>query len=181
MRHDYSFTPLSEADLSNPSRVLVLDVETTGLNPDIADVLQCAVVDGDGNLVHNRFYGSVYRSWPEAYVVNRISPEMVEGLPLLRDCAAEVSEAIAGARTIMGYNLAFDLSMLEAAGVAVPRCCLVDVMADWARMRQQYVLRRWSLTSAASHIGLYTVNEHDALDDSLRTLDVARYLLRERA
>lgn len=161
------------------SRCYFVDVETTGLNPDIADILQCAVVDGNGELRHNAFYDSCLPCWPEAFVVNRISKEMVAGLPSFDQRASDVTAVLADAKVICGYNLAFDLDMLEAGGVDLPRCQLVDIMADYSRHIGKYVLRRWSLTAAASHIGLYAVNEHDALDDSLRTLDLASYLMRE--
>lgn len=38
-------------------RVAVLDIETTGLNPKVSEVLQVAIVDGDdGGVIVNSFY-----------------------------------------------------------------------------------------------------------------------------
>lgn len=56
----------------------VIDIETTGLNPDVDDILQVAIVEAwSGGLVCNRFFSSDRGSWPEAQKVNGISPEMV--------------------------------------------------------------------------------------------------------
>ena len=92
----------------DPNRIVAVDVETTGLNVLVDDVLQAAVIeyDSDGRL--NQFFGSSKPEWRQAEQVHGITPEMVNGLPRLCECPDVVSDALVGVDVIMGYNLAFD-------------------------------------------------------------------------
>jgi DNA polymerase III alpha subunit (gram-positive type) len=177
MANKIALTPLRDADLSDPDAVMILDVETTGLNPDVGDILQCAIVDGNGDVLHNKFYDSWLMDWPEAYAVNRISKEMVDGLPCFEQECWEVTAILSKAKVIMGYNVTFDIGFLQAGGVRLPNDVqIVDVMQAYSEWANVMVLRRFSLSNAAKFIGLVRVNEHDALDDSQATLEIARFL-----
>lgn len=46
----------------NPSRMIVLDLETTGLSDYRDDVLQLSVIDGDGNVLINSYVKPYYNS-----------------------------------------------------------------------------------------------------------------------
>lgn len=148
----------------------IIDVETTGLNPKICDVLQLAIVDGDtGDVVINRFYDSVQESWPEAQAVNGISKDMVrDHLHLCQD-AAEVSEILGGYRAIVGYNVGFDIACLKRAGVKIPKVPIVDLMRDYSEYQQAYVLKKWKLSEACAWAGTELFKAHDAVYDSLAT------------
>lgn len=177
MKPGYRLTPIGMADFSDLDKVYFLDVETTGLNPEVSDILQCAIIDGTGEVLLNKFYDSWLLSWPEAELVNGITKESVEGLPCFEQESSEVTRILADAKVIAGYNVRFDLSFLEAGGVAIPhRCQIVDVMEDFSRSQQVYVLKRHSLRSACRHINHELICAHDALDDSVATLAVARHL-----
>lgn len=174
----YPLAHLKDADLSDPERVMILDVETTGLNSELCDILQCAIIDGNGQMLHNRFYDSLMLSWPEAEAVNRISKSMVDGLPLFCDECEEVTEILSDASVIMGYNVVFDLSFLEAGGVRLPdEVQIVDVMQEYSLWANVMVPKRFSLTSASRYLNIVNVNEHDALDDSCATLEIANILM----
>lgn len=161
-------------------RVAVLDVETTGLNPAIADVLQLAIVDQDGNVVLNSFYDSKFESWPEAEAVNGITKGMVRGFPMLRDEADEVSGILSGFDAIVGYNVGFDLKCLLAAGVRIPQgTAIVDLMDDFSQYRNVRELKRWKLSEAASWADHDMMKAHDAVYDSLAALAVLRKLQEE--
>lgn len=152
-------------------RCAILDVETTGLNPKISEVLQLAIVDSvDGGVVLNDFYDVHSEEWPEAQAVNRITKEMVRGLPFLKDEAAEVSEILAKFDVIAGYNICFDLQFLRNAGVRIPRVPIVDLMVDYSEMKGEYVLKRWKLSQACAWAGCELLKAHDAVTDSLATL-----------
>lgn len=152
-------------------RCAILDVETTGLNPKISEVLQLAIVDSvDGGVVLNDFYDVHSDEWPEAQAVNRITKEMVRGLPFLKDEAAEVSEILAKFDVIAGYNICFDLQFLRNAGVRIPRVPIVDLMVDYSELRGEYVLKRWKLSQACAWAGCELLKAHDAVTDSLATL-----------
>ena len=152
-------------------RAAVIDIETTGLNPRISEVLQLAIIDGnDGGVVLNDFYDVNAESWPEAQAVNRITKQMVDGFPHLADEAAEVSEILAKFDVIVGYNITFDLEFLKNAGVKIPRVPIVDLMVDFSEMKGEYVLKRWKLSQACAWAGCELLKAHDAVTDSMATL-----------
>lgn len=152
-------------------RAAILDVETTGLNPRVSEVLQLAIVDSnDGGVVLNDFYDVSVDSWPEAQAVNKITKEMVRGLPFLKDEAMEVSEILANFDVIVGYNITFDLEFLKNAGVKIPRVPIVDLMVDFSEMKGEYVLKRWKLSQACAWAGCELLKAHDAVTDSMATL-----------
>lgn len=121
------FVPVS----SVKGKIAVFDVETTGLNPKISEVLQLAIVDEDG-VVLNDFYDVHIDSWPEAEAVNGISKKMVSGYPYLSEEADKVTEILARYDVLVGYNIAFDIEFLKRAGVKIPRAAIVDLMQDFS-------------------------------------------------
>lgn len=152
-------------------RACVLDVETTGLNPKISEVLQLAVVDADsGDVVHNKFYDAHLKCWPEAEAVNGITKAMVAGLPYLADEADEVSRILDDYDVIVGYNVGFDIEFLRRAGVKIRQMVYVDLMIDYSEMVGTMVLKRWKLSQAAAWAGCEIFKAHDAVFDSLATL-----------
>lgn len=176
MISSHPLTPLCKADFSDPEKVYFVDVETTGLNPEVSEILQCAIVNGNGERLLNKFYDSWYLQWPEAEAVNHITKEAVEGLPVFEQEAFEVTKILADAKVIAGYNVRFDVGFLEAGGVSIPRCQIVDIMADFSHHVAEYIIKRQSLASACRRISYDNLNPHDALDDCTATLAVARFL-----
>lgn len=92
----------------DPNKVVAVDVETTGLNVLVDDVLQAAIVEYDGDVRLNQFCGSSKPDWRQAQQIHGITPEMVNGLPRLCECPDVVSDALIDVDVIVGYNLAFD-------------------------------------------------------------------------
>lgn len=151
-------------------RAAIVDVETTGLNPRVCDVLQIAIVDGDtGDVVANRFYDSRLSSWPEAEAVNGITKEMVRGKPMLREEAEMISGILGDFGAIVGYNVGFDLACLKNAGVEIPKVPVVDLMRDFSEYKAEYVLKKHKLSAACAWAGVELFKAHDAVYDSLAT------------
>lgn len=152
-------------------RVAVLDVETTGLNPRISEVLQLAIIDADdGSVIVNRFYDSRFDSWPEAQAVNRIAKTMVAGYPYFTEDVEDISKVLAEFDAIAGYNISFDLEFLRRAGVRIPRVPVVDLMIDFAEYKNEKVLKRWKLSEACAWAGCDLFKAHDAVYDCQATL-----------
>lgn len=96
--------------------VIVFDVETTGTERARDQVIELCVQLGLDE-------GAPHRVWrirpavsiqPEAQAVHGISMEDLAGCPGFGEVAAEVRQVIEGARVLIGYNLAFDIGMLQA-------------------------------------------------------------------
>lgn len=156
-------------------RVVCLDVETTGLDPRTDEVLQVALVRGDGEVSLSRYVRPEHHSsWPLAQHTHGISPSMVEGCSPLASLKPEIEGILEDMDLIVGYNVAFDLSFLQTAGISFGNASVFDVMREfapvagrWDADRQRYV---WvSLAYCAAYYGV-PLRAHDALGDAQATL-----------
>lgn len=161
---------------------IVIDTETTGLNPMRDEILQLAIIDADtGATLYNQYHKPQrVEEWAEAEAVNHITPEYVEDCEPITSplCAGKIREILDQADEIIGYNTGFDLAMLAAAGyeVAVDMVQITDVMkmfaplyGEWNEEKQAY---KWQkLTTCASYLGYDWGDNpaHDALNDCQAT------------
>lgn len=125
--------------------VVILDVETTGTDPARDQVIELCVQFGlDGAAGPGT--SQVWRLRPScpihpgAQAVHGISMEDLAGCPGFAEVAREIREVIDGARVLIGYNLAFDIEMLQAEflrnggpPVDVSEKQLVDPLRLWQR------------------------------------------------
>lgn len=182
----------SEVDLSyaltgfSLDDVVVFDTETTGLDPYGGDeIVSIGICDGHGNKL---FYSLVKptrkRSWKEAEAIHGISPQDVKDAPKIKQIADEIRSHILGDKLVVGYNVEYDLMMLDAAGVidGMPPNRF-DVMRQYATVhgtkpakygREGY---QWSkLGVCAVHYG-YWFNAHNSLEDALAAAYCYRSML----
>lgn len=168
-----------------PEHLLVLDTETTGLDPRRDEVLSLSIVDGEGRvLLDERFGATRHRRWDAAQAVHGIAPTDVKGLEPLRARRLDISQTLSAAQFLVGYNLTFDLAFLSSAGVDVPRGVPhLDVMREFARVHglrsRAHPHGRWvSLADCARHYGL-TFEPHSSLADAQATLLCFKQLCEE--
>ena len=96
--------------------VLVFDVETTGTDRRRDQVIELCIQFGLGDDARSRtwrFKPSVAIS-PGAQAVHGISMEDLADCPGFGACADEIQAIFAEAKVIVGYNLMFDIDMLQA-------------------------------------------------------------------
>lgn len=100
----------------NDRKIVVLDVESTGKERATDQIIEMCIQFGLGQ-------DAVSRTWrirpgvpihPEASAVHGITAEAVAACPLFSELVAEFLPLIAEAEVIVGYNVAFDLDMLQA-------------------------------------------------------------------
>lgn len=163
----------------DPSAVLVLDTETTGLDPECSEVLELSIIDGSGRVIHSKRYGTIFNhEWPEAQRVNGISPEDVRGLPSIIQDVPKIRDILRGARVLVGYNLSFDLAFLRGTAVNIPRLPQCDVMKEFATVYGEPWHEggfKWQrLTTACAYYGMSTEGAHGSLWDARATLEVLK-------
>jgi DNA polymerase-3 subunit epsilon len=169
---DLSRLPLHEAPLA------FLDVETTGLRPDLGDrVVEIAVVRAQGPTETDRFVSLVNpqrRLNPEATRVNHITPSMVADAPVFSDLLDRLLPLIRDV-VVVCHNAPFDMSFLEAelcrAGAPAWDGVVLDTLAF---ARRQYWFQRNSLTAIARQLGIRIPDAHRALADVLTTQAIFR-------
>lgn len=108
--------PVPPRPLRSDHGVLVFDVETTGTDKRRDQVIELCIqfgLDAGARSQTWRFRPTVAIS-PGAQAVHGISAEDLIDCPPFADCAEEISAIFAGADVIVGYNLTFDVDMLQA-------------------------------------------------------------------
>lgn len=167
---------------------IIIDTETTGLDPFLDEILELCVLDADtGDVLINRRYGTRARTeWAGAERINHISPADVAGLAPFGDAPYEI-EIINSADLIIGWNVDFDIRMIEAAGIKI-KPERFDLMASDANIFGEITPDRRSgkyrkLADAAAWWGFdpqmaeqrYHVAEyHGALFDCAATREIYR-------
>ena len=156
----------------DPSKVVFIDTETTGLDPDTDEILSIAIVDGNGDPVFDSLIHP-YRvtEWPEAQEINGISPLDVRDAPSMASVRGRVRSVLDGTDVVVGYNhMDFDMRFLKRCGIRF-RGVWCDVMKDFVSIGETIDGSSWykSLVRCAGHYG-YAFNAHDALEDARATL-----------
>ena len=116
------------------SKIICLDIETTGLDYEYDEILQISILDGTGRILMNEYIQPLSRTeWPSAENIHHISPEMVQNSKTLRNFMPSIQGIINSADLIVGYNTVFDLMFLTIAGLSLPEQVIIcDVMRDFA-------------------------------------------------
>jgi DNA polymerase III subunit epsilon len=163
-------------------RQIVLDTETTGLEPAEGHrVIEIGCVE----LLHRRPTGRHWHRYlkperevdPGALAVHGITNEFLASQPVFAEVAAEFLEFVAGAELVI-HNAAFDVGFLDAelaaAGIArtiVGHCRVLDTLALARRLHPG---QRNSLDALCKRYGVDNTgrNLHGALKDARILADV---------
>lgn len=162
-------------------KIVVLDTETTGLDQASDEPVSIAMIDGEGNVILDTLVKPLMKqSWEGAQRVHGISPGDVKDAPHMANLYPTIEKAIEEADLVVGYNLQFDLGMLNQA---VEPSKQFDVMREFAKVHGQVRddgSRKWSkLAECAAHYG-YRFQPHGALGDCNATLHCYNALMRDK-
>ena len=167
------------------TEILVLDTETTGLTKE-DEILQFSAVWGTGKEAMNIYIKPSHtEKWTEAMKVNRITPEMLKNAPFMNQVKNQIEALLSKAKIIVGYNLPFDLGMLEQNGVKLPsesNTYYVDLMIPFAKVygvwNEERNTYKWQkLITCAAYYDYAGANWHDSLADTKATLYCFKHML----
>lgn len=152
-----------------PQEFIVLDLETTGLDPLTDSILEIGALKISGDQIVDSFqtFISIEETVPENIrKLTGITDEMTaqgisegEGLYYL--------EKFCDGKPLVGYNIDFDISFLIAAGNLYDLSLNVENPIDvlkYAR-KQLRVIENHKLSTVASHFGIKCETTHRALKD----------------
>jgi DNA polymerase III epsilon subunit-like protein len=144
--------------------VTVIDLETTGLDPQIDRVLEVAVISpGEAS------FESLVRPDIDVFPggVHGLTPAVVRSAPLFGDIADQLLDLVRG-RVLIAHNAAFDLSFLSAEFQRVdhtlgqvPFICTVSMAAELGMAHESR-----SLAYACQRYGTPLVDPHTAAGDA---------------
>lgn len=145
--------------------IALIDCETTGLDPEVHEIIEIGLVVFDSRTGH------ILDEWdikvkperpddgsPQAYEVNGYDPVEWESAATLEDAMQQLVERTDGA-AMMAFNVTFDLSFLQAA---FKKTGIVDKMARhhldlltlaWMKIPHSRI-QRWSLKNVCTYLGI---------------------------
>ncbi len=163
------------------TNIVVLDVESTGKERALDQIIELCLQIGLGEDAEARTWRirPTVAIHPEATRVHGITVEDLAGCPSFGDVASEVVRLIMEADVIVGYNVAFDLDMLQAdlSRARIPpldltRKRVVDVLRLW-----QHVEPRTLVAAHEKFCGGPLVDAHRASADVAATARVLNSML----
>jgi len=163
----------------------VLDVETTGGSPATAALTEIAAATFRGGECLGTFQTLVDPGCgvpPLISLLTGITDDMVAGAPPVSCVLPSFLEFVHGA-VLVGHNISFDLSFLDAALGADGREPLPNATVDTLALARRLLrpdVPNCRLRTLATHLGLEHRPSHRALDDVCATADLLHRLI-ERA
>lgn len=140
--HHHPGNGIERAPSIDGLRIIVFDCETTGVDFAKDQVIELCVqhgLDGTGNSQTWRIR-PIVPIHPAAQAVHGITAEELQACPTFERYADEIAEVFAAAEVIVGYNIAFDIDMLQAEYARIGRPALdlsAKKIVDAFRLWQQ--------------------------------------------
>ena len=162
-----------------PRDFVILDLETTGLNPDKDRIIEVAIVKCRNGAVVSTYQQLINPGIPipaASTIMNGITDDMVREQPQIHEVIREIFNRING-ELVCGYNLSFDLRFLSDAFtshmLAIDRLKVLDVLTLVKCVTDPAYLLDRKLTTIKECLDIDT-QSHRALDDCLATLEVMK-------
>lgn len=182
--------------------LVVIDTETTGLNPASGEIIEVSAIKYDIGFKPISCFTTLlkpHRKIPkDATEVNHITNEMVEDKPYFADIISSLSEYISGCN-IAGHNLKFDLQFLFVSGLPLSskvkyydtlelakHTLLSDKSKVWDKEEGRTVLTDesdvsdYKLCTLCDYYNIYPSNAHRALSDVYATGKVMEHLIEDK-
>jgi DNA polymerase III subunit epsilon len=170
-----------------PRHLLALDLETTGYDPEVAEILAIGtvpVVDGAVRIgaTSSTLVRPANRSAADGIVAHHLRPADVVAAPPLDEVLPGVLAAIEDADALLVHHAGLDVRVLQracsATGLRWPAPRVVDTVALIGRVRRQQRAtgsgRRLprSLSDARAALDLPPHRAHDAAADAIATAEL---------
>ena len=148
--------------------MVVIDLETTGLDPQTDAIIEIGAVRFNGSRVEAEWETLVNPNRPIPQIVTQltgINNEMVRNAPPLRAILQDLVDFV-GNSPVVGHNVRFDLGFLQKQGVlhmaeAVDTYELAAILMPTAS--------RYNLGSLGQLLGILMPNSHRAVEDARLT------------
>ena len=163
---DFLFKKKSVYSCPHSSAYVILDVETTGLNPSTDKVIQLSAIkyDTTGQPIdsYDTYLNPGIHIPDAASKVNKITDQMVSNAPNAEDVRDAFFDFL-GECLLVGYNTTFDLKFIESAFDGhFNGCQYVDAMAI---ARKTFNLPNYKLQTVATAAGFKSSRFHNSLVD----------------
>lgn len=151
-----------------PADYVVIDIETTGLDPTYCDIIEVSAIKYSAGAVVDRFSSLVKSPEPlDDYIVQLtgITDSMLENAPAACDVLPQFFDFVSNS-VLVGYNVNFDINFLydklNDLSIVFSNS-FIDVMRIARRMLPD--LKNHKLLTVASHFGIEPETAHRSLAD----------------
>lgn len=175
------YPPIEITHLAQAHRLVVLDTETTGLDPLTSDIIQFAAVEIVKGKVGNsiNLFLNTEKNIGESEAVHHISNEYLRQHGMDRAAGFKKILEFIGNSPIAAHNMDFDLSMLETNFQRTLGCSFRENRIAYCTLEVAVALDpdlpRHKLAYLIEQYGLKGANTHDALDDVKATAELVLY------
>ncbi len=116
--------------------ILFFDLEMTGGNCALDEILQLTLVDMFKGVIFNEYIRpKKCKSWKETEKIHHITPEMVQHCPTLKDFQHEIKKALTNADVMVGYGIENDLRFMKKNKLfAGKRTIIYDLQRSFSRL-----------------------------------------------
>ncbi len=169
----------SKSPAANVGEYVALDIEATGLNPAVDEVIEVAVIVFDAEREIARFSQTVKPKRAVSQDILRLtglSQDVLDMSPTFEEIKGELSSLI-GSRPIVGHNVSYDIAVLASGGLKLP-----NRQVDTYRLATAILpdLPNYQLGTIAEILGhdLPAEKRHRAFADTSATMYIFRELLK---
>lgn len=153
---------------------LVIDCETTGVNPALDRVCELAIILTDWRTVYAALSTLINPGFSFSNQVNGLSDKECRAAPSFRDlCNLGLPLLLRACDTFVGHNLPFDIRFLSVElrhlGLAWPARPVFDTMARTGRCTLVDACARYRVDTT-------DIQWHSAMGDALATFRLAQFL-----
>lgn len=173
-------------------KLVFIDLETTGLDPEIHEIVEvaCLVVDGETFNIISEYEAKVKPqhlevAYPEALRIIGYSEKEWRDARPASQVLKEVAKLAPGGM-ITGWNVSFDWWFLQKGfkrfGIKSKfDYHKIDVMSiAYAMLYPRREIKEWGLHDIAPFLGLRIVKEHRAMADIRLTHEIFKKLMKEK-
>ena len=169
--------------LELPDNYTVIDIETTGLDSSLDDILEISAVKVRNNTITDSFSSLVHyaEELPEFITeLTGITNDMVKDAPSL-DIVLNNFYNFIGNDILIGHNVNFDINFLYDNLKKNANKCLSNDFVDTLRLARKVIkeLDHHRLSDLLSYYKIDNSNQHRALDDCNYTLEIYNNLKKD--
>ena len=165
--------------------IVVVDVETTGVDPNTDTVIQIAACKLNSRAPQHSAFMTYVRPEspisPAAQAIHGLTERHLDSAPSITEAIRKFNEYVQPGALLCGHNIAFDAAFIRAsyaaAGIDYPfDYHLLDVwsVAFFLLESQGIKLRPLDLSALCEFYGISRGDTHDALEDALATAAILR-------
>lgn len=156
--------------------ILIIDVESTGSNPENGDeLLRLTILDFNEKVIFDHYFKPAnHQSWEESMKHNHITPEMVSFEKNFEYYTNEVQDIINEATALVSYNLNFCERIIQQYNISLPNVSEYNLVENFAatygmKNEKDNSYKTVSLNTCADYYS-YESNAKDKLDKAKKIL-----------